>query len=119
MNTILLIEDEEDTRSIFVECLQEEGFNIIEAKDGKSGLQLLQNKLPELVICDIVMPQLNGYDVLIKLRQNPKTKKLPFIFLTAKSTDSEKCYGLELGADGYLTKPCTVEDLLKAITQVL
>lgn len=118
MKKILVIEDEAQTRDIFLECLNAEGFEAIGAENGLVGLQLAQKQLPDLVICDIVMPEPDGYGVLAQLHQNSITATIPFIFLTAKTAEVERRCGLELGADDYLTKPCTVEDLLRAIAKV-
>ncbi len=112
---ILLIENEVQTRNIYRECLQTEGFETIEANNGLSGIHQAKQKQPDLVICDVVMPEMDGYEVLKTLRQDPDTAVIPFIFMTGKSTKSELRYGMELGADDYLTKPATVEELLKAI----
>ncbi|MBD1930041.1 response regulator [Trichocoleus sp. FACHB-90] len=118
MKKILVIEDEAQTRDIYLECLEAEGFYTISAENGFVGVQLTQEHLPDLVICDIMMPELDGYGVLSTLRQNPGTATIPVIFLTAKTTEAERRYGMELGADDYLTKPCTAEDLLRAIANV-
>jgi CheY-like chemotaxis protein len=118
MKKILVIEDEAQTRDIYLECLEAEGFNAIGAENGRIGLQRAQEQLPDLVICDIMMPELDGYSVLTTLRQNPITATIPVIFLTSKTTEAERRYGIELGADDYLNKPCTAEDLLRAIANV-
>ncbi|WP_392533415.1 response regulator transcription factor [Nostoc sp. C117] len=118
MKKILVIEDEAQTRDILVESLEAEGFDTICAENGRVGVKKAQEYLPDLVICDILMPELDGYGVLITLRQNFLTAKIPLIFLTAKTTDVERCYGMNLGANAYVTKPCTVEALLAAIAKV-
>jgi len=115
MTKILVIEDEAQTRDIFLECLEAEGFYAIGAENGRVGIQRVQEQLPDLVICDIRMPELDGYGVLTTLRQNPVTAMIPFIFLTAKTTKAELRQGMDLGADDYLTKPSTAEELLGAI----
>ena len=115
MKKILVIEDETRTRNLFLNCLKTEGFNIIGAEDGLVGVQKAQLELPDLVICDINMPMLDGYGVLNTLHKDPVTAIIPFIFLTAKDTKAELRQGMQLGADDYLTKPCTVEELLGAI----
>lgn len=115
MTKILVIEDEAESREMFLECLEAEGFNAIGAQNGVVGVQRVQKHLPDLVICDIVMPELDGYGVLTTLRQNPVTAIIPFIFLTAKATKAELRHCMKLGADDYLTKPTTVEELLTAI----
>lgn len=116
MKKILVIEDEAQTRDLFLECLKAEGFYIIGAENGRVGVQRAQEHLPDVVICDIKMPELDGYGVLTKLRQDPITAIIPFIFLTAKVTKAEIRQGMELGADDYLTKPSTLKELLGAIS---
>ncbi|MCC5639713.1 DNA-binding response regulator [Nostoc sp. CHAB 5844] len=113
--TILVIEDDAVTRNLFLDSLQAEGYDTIEAENGRIGIQEAQEHLPDLVICDIVMPDMDGYDVLNALRQDPLTAIIPFIFLTGSDTKDALRKGMELGADDYLTKPSTVDQLLKAI----
>jgi YesN/AraC family two-component response regulator len=115
MKKILVAEDELHTRNIFKDCLEAEGFEVVSAENGQIAVQQVHAQLPDLVLCDIIMPKLDGYGVLEALRQNPETASTPFIFLTAKSTKVEVRQGMELGADDYLTKPSTAEELLRAI----
>ncbi|MCC5668504.1 response regulator [Nostoc sp. CHAB 5784] len=115
MTKVLVIEDETQTRDIFLDSLEAEGFEAIGAKNGLVGVQKILENFPDLVLCDIMMPELDGYGVLSTLRQNPATAMIPFIFLTAKATKAELRQGMNLGADDYLTKPSTVEELLAAI----
>ena len=117
MNKILIIEDERETRDMFIEALTEEGFETIGAKNGRVGIQKTQKYLPDLIICDVTMPELNGYQVLTTLRQNPCTAAIPFIFMSALSDEAERHEAMRLGANDYLTKPCTVEKLLQAIAK--
>jgi YesN/AraC family two-component response regulator len=112
---ILVIEDEAQSREMFLESMEEEGFEIIGAENGVVGIQKAKEHLPDLVICDIVMPEIDGYGVLSALRQYPQTAVTPFIFLTAKTTRSELRQGMELGADDYISKPSTIEEILGAI----
>ncbi|WP_445632784.1 DNA-binding response regulator [Nostoc sp. DSM 114161] len=112
---ILVIEDDAVTRNVFLEVLEAEGFNTIGAENGLAGIQQAQEHLPDLVICDIQMPDMDGYNVLTRLRQHPDTGIIPFIFLTGSNTQADLRKGMELGADDYLTKPSTIEDLLRAI----
>lgn len=116
MSQILVIEDEEDIRTIIVEILRAENFDVIEAENGEIGVQFAKNKSPDLIICDIKMPKLDGYGVMIQLQESPSTQTIPLIFLTAKSMKSDLRMGMELGADDYLTKPFTRDELLGAIT---
>lgn len=115
MTKILLIEDDKINCTLLQECLESEGFHIISANDGFKGLQHARQYLPDLILCDIVMPELDGYNVLLQLRQDPTTAFIPFIFLTAKTTKSEYRRGMELGADDYLTKPLTAEEVIGAV----
>lgn len=115
MKTVLVIEDEVQTRNIFLKCLEFEGFQAFGASNGMLGLELAQNHQPDLVVCDIMMPDMDGYSVLSALRRSQETALIPLIFLTAKVTMSDLRRGMEMGADDYLTKPCTVEQFLAAI----
>ncbi len=115
MKKILVIEDKAQSRDIFLESLEAEGFDAIGAENGLNGIDLAQKQLPDLVICDIVMPELDGYGVLSTLRQNAVTAMIPFIFLTSLTSKAEVRQGMDLGADDYLTKPSTIEELLGAI----
>ncbi|MFH7026804.1 MAG: response regulator [Heteroscytonema crispum UTEX LB 1556] len=112
---LLVIEDDAITRNLFLDALEAEGFDMIGAENGVLGIQQAQEHLPDLVICDIMMPDMDGYDVLTALRQDPLTAIIPFIFLTGSNTKASLRKGMELGADDYLTKPSTIEELLKAI----
>ncbi|MEM9925403.1 MAG: response regulator [Cyanobacteria bacterium P01_D01_bin.50] len=112
---ILVIEDDARTRNMYIDGLETEGFEIISASDGTTGIQQALSHLPDLIICDILMPDIDGYTVLEKLRQNPLAAIIPFIFLTARGTKEDFRRGMESGADDYIVKPATLEQLLKAI----
>ncbi|MEM9946205.1 MAG: response regulator [Cyanobacteria bacterium P01_D01_bin.36] len=112
---ILVIEDETETRNIFLRCLAFESFEAIGAQNGTAGISMATQHQPDLVVCDIMMPDIDGYGVLTALRSQPITRAIPFIFLTAKVTMEELRKGMVLGADDYFTKPCTVEQFLEAI----
>lgn len=115
MAKILIIEDADSIRELITEILMNEGFQAIAASNGQQGLQLANTEFPDLIICDIMMPGLDGYGVLEQLRQNPKTVIIPFIFLTAKSGKKDLREGMQLGADDYLTKPFTEDELLNSV----
>lgn len=115
MNKILVIEDEFLIRENLLERLGAEGFDTVGAENGLDGVKLAIADRPDLIICDVMMPELDGYEVLKTLRQNPNTAAIPFIFLTAKADKSALRQGMELGADDYLTKPFTKTELLGAI----
>jgi DNA-binding response OmpR family regulator len=115
MTTILAIEDERDVRENLQEILELEGFDVLTAENGKIGLKMAIEQKPDLIICDVMMPELDGYGVITALRQNPSAIEIPFIFLSAKSTNEDRDKGLRLGANDYLTKPFTPKDICKAI----
>ena len=116
MSKILVIEDEAVTRNMFRDCLEAEGFQTLGAEDGLDGIRQAREHLPNLVVCDILMPKLDGYAVLSQLRRITTTATIPFIFLTAKTGKVDRRQGMSLGADDYLTKPSTVEELLEAVS---
>lgn len=119
MTKILVIEDEESVRENIVELLDAEGFEALAAKNGRMGLLVAHQERPDLILCDIRMPELDGYGVLTGLRSEPTTTSIPFIFLSAKAAKTDLSLGLELGAHAYITKPFTLVELLDTIEQVL
>ncbi|MEH1826950.1 MAG: response regulator [Nostoc sp.] len=112
---ILVIEDEIQISENVQQILILSDFNAITANNGLEGLRLAKTEKPDLICCDIMMPELDGYGVLTALRQDPLTESIPVIFLTAKADRDGLRQGMELGADDYLTKPFSPEELLKAI----
>ena len=112
---ILVIEDEIATRTNLVKFLEAEGFDSIGAENGDIGIKLAQEHLPDLIICDILMPDLDGYDVLTQLQQNAATAAIPFIFLTSATDSASLRQGMDMGADDYLSKPITSAELRRAI----
>jgi len=116
MKKILVIEDEQTVRESILDLLEAEGFSGIGGENGNVGLQLARDNHPDLILCDVQMPDLDGYSVLSNLRQATNTADIPFIFLTARGAKADIRYGMELGADDYLTKPCTATELLGAIS---
>ena len=115
MTKILVIEDEESIRENILELLEAENFQGIGATNGKIGIKMAIDQIPDLILCDMMMPEVDGYGVLKALHSEPLTATIPFIFLTAKADKSDIRTGMELGADDYITKPCTPQELLKAI----
>lgn len=112
---ILVIEDDARTRDMYLDGLENEGFEMISASNGTAGIQQAVSSLPDLVICDVLMPDIDGFTVLNRLRQNPNTAIIPFIFLTGRGSQEDFRKGMESGADDYIAKPATVEQLLRAI----
>ncbi|GAB4314358.1 MAG: hypothetical protein Kow0059_06090 [Candidatus Sumerlaeia bacterium] len=115
MPRILIIEDMPSVREEIAAVLGFEGYEVLEAADGDEGVRLAREALPDVVICDILMPKMSGYEVLEKLRSEESTALIPFIFLTAKTSRADMRQGMTLGADDYLTKPFTADELLGAI----
>lgn len=115
MEKILVIEDETILRDEIVEWLTLEGYDVVSAANGGAGVEAALQHVPDLVVCDILMPQVDGYDVLLEIRAHPTTVGIPFIFLTAKAAQDEIRKGMDLGADDYITKPFTRLTLLHAI----
>jgi DNA-binding NarL/FixJ family response regulator len=115
MKTILVIEDEAEMRRNLLTILRLERFHALAAANGRAGVELAKRERPDLILCDVMMPELDGYGVLRALRQDAATAAIPFIFLTAKGERTDLRNGMNLGADDYLTKPVAKSDLLAAI----
>jgi len=115
MKKILVIEDEPEMRRNLMTILRLENFAGFSAEDGTAGLEQARRIQPDLIICDVMMPGLDGYGVLTALRVAPHTANIPFIFLTARGEKPDIRAGMNLGADDYLTKPVAKADLLQAI----
>jgi DNA-binding NarL/FixJ family response regulator len=113
--TILVIEDEPEMLRNMVTILSMEGFSTLQAVNGRAGVEVALRERPDLVLCDVMMPQLDGHGVLEALRNNPDTIDIPFIFLTARGEKADVRTGMNLGADDYLTKPVDADELLTAI----
>lgn len=116
MEKILVIEDEINIAKNIKQILDLSDFYTITAEDGEEGVQLAKEEIPDLILCDVMMPNLDGYGVITELRKDAKTESIPFIFLTAKSDRPDFRKGMTLGADDYLTKPFTPDELLTAVT---
>ncbi|MEX0996410.1 MAG: response regulator [Flavobacteriaceae bacterium] len=115
MSKVLLIEDDVVVRENTAELIELAGYDVITAPNGKIGVSTAKNTLPDIIICDIMMPELDGYGVISELSKEDSTKFIPFIFLTAKTEHKDIRKGMDLGADDYLTKPFEEHDLLSAI----
>ncbi|MBE9079365.1 response regulator [Romeria aff. gracilis LEGE 07310] len=115
MSKILIIEDETAVRENLLDLLEAEDYDVVSAENGYLGTKWAMEHIPDLIICDVTMPEVNGHEVLESLRQNPETATIPFIFLTAMADKTDIRKGMALGADDYLTKPFQREELLGAI----
>jgi CheY-like chemotaxis protein len=115
MKKILVIEDDNTIHQIIVDILENEGYKVFSAFNGKAGIQLAKEVIPDMIICDVMMPGTTGYEVLTDLSGNNSTALIPFIFLSAMVERDNIRQGMELGADDYLTKPFKIEELLRAV----
>ncbi|MFV9483554.1 response regulator [Christiangramia sp. ASW11-125] len=115
MKKLLLIEDDVTVRENTAELLELSNYDVITASNGKLGIETAKKEVPDIIICDIMMPEIDGYGVLEALSKNPSTLNIPFIFLSAKTEHKDIRKGMDLGADDYLTKPFEEEELLSAI----
>lgn len=115
MKTILLIEDDTALRENTAELLELSGYTVVTAPNGKIGIQKALSIIPDVIVCDIMMPEMDGYGVLQEMTNNSKTRHIPFIFLSAKTEHKEIRKGMDLGADDYITKPFEEEELISAI----
>jgi two-component system alkaline phosphatase synthesis response regulator PhoP len=119
MANILIIEDEKDITEAIEYNLSKEGYKISKAFDGTTGFKSAQAKIPDLIILDLMLPGMDGFEVCKQLKKDPKTANLPIIILTAKSGEVDKVLGLELGADDYITKPFSMRELVARVKTVL
>lgn len=115
MKKILVIEDNYEVRDNLCEILELSGYDVVAGANGKEGVQLAQTENPDIILCDVMMPELDGFGVLKILNKNPKTNDIPFIFLTAKAEKMDFRKGMGLGADDYITKPFDDTEMLEAI----
>jgi two-component system, sensor histidine kinase and response regulator len=119
MQTVLVIDDTDDMRGLIVNLLDHFGFSTAEAPDGLAGIAKAVEHQPDLIICDVRMPGLDGFQTLSAIREEPTTATIPFIFLTAAMDKGDMRRGMINGADDYLTKPFTAQELLEAVTSRL
>ena len=119
MAKILVIEDEPELRANVARLLKAEGYEVVTAENGVAGAEMAIAQRPDLIICDIAMPEMDGFGVLFSLRENVTTSHVPFIFLTASTRTYDRNFGVELGANDYITKPFKLQDLLEAVKKRL
>jgi CheY-like chemotaxis protein len=118
-NTILLVDDDPTVREVLAENLGRQGFNVLQGGDGEQGVILALQEQPDLVISDIVMPRMDGWDFCYTLRHLPSTKAIPFIFLSSLDKTPDRVMGLKLGADDYLTKPFSPAEVVFKVRGIL
>lgn len=117
--TILVADDEQDIRELVAYRLSRSGYTIIEARDGEEAFQLAADQVPDMAVLDVMMPRLNGFELTERLRQNPPTQRLPILLMSASVQEADISRGFAAGADGYLTKPFTPDQLLTRVRDVL
>jgi CheY-like chemotaxis protein len=118
MARILVIEDETPIRANLRRLLDMEGFDVAEAADGRQGLEMARTLLPDVILCDVMMPELDGFGVLMALREDAATAEIPFVFLSASAEQSDLQNGLALGACHYVTKPFNLQSLLQVLDEL-
>jgi DNA-binding response OmpR family regulator len=116
MKTILVIEDQPDMRENLATILEMEQFAVLVAENGRQGLQLARQAKPDLILCDVMMPEMDGHEVLTSLREDQSIANTPFVFLTARGEKQDLRDGMNLGADDYLAKPVGADALLATIS---
>jgi DNA-binding response OmpR family regulator len=117
--TILIIDDDIDTLKLVGIMLERKGFRILASTTGKKGLQLAKDENPDLILLDIMIPDMNGYDISRAIRSAPETEAIPIIMFTARSQVDDKVEGLEAGADAYITKPARPRELFAQVNSIL
>ncbi len=116
--TIVVVDDDQDIRMILRANLEEEGYDVMEAPGGREALEIIRNNSPDLVVLDIMMPEVDGYDVLQELRSAPEYAELPVVLLTARRQESDVWEGWSAGADYYITKPFKMNELIQFIRYI-
>ncbi|MBI5701570.1 response regulator [Candidatus Saganbacteria bacterium] len=119
MAKILIIEDEKDIVQTLEYNLKKEGFSVSKAFDGTQGLKLAMDALPDLILLDLMLPGIDGLELCRRLKKDKKTENIPIIMLTAKSAETDKVVGLEMGADDYITKPFSIRELIARVKAIL
>ncbi len=119
MPKVLAVDDHAEIRRLVQINLERNGYEVVTAADGREALDKLKEDPPDLILCDVIMPQMDGFAFLKEVRSNPETARIPFILLTVKAQDADVQMGQEVGADAYLTKPFNPRELLSSIDQVL
>lgn len=117
MKTVLIIEDNFEIRDNTSEMLENAGFTVIAAENGHEGLAVAINSSPDVILCDIMMPGVDGYEVLRQLKNNPATASIPFIYVTASGEKNEIKAAMDMGANGYVRKPFDTSELIEAISK--
>jgi twitching motility two-component system response regulator PilH len=119
MSTVLVVEDSPAQREAIKELLQKSGLDVAEATDGVEALEHIVSACPDLVVLDIVMPRMNGYEVCRRLKTDPKTQNVPVVMCSSKGEEFDRYWGMKQGADAYIAKPFQPKDLIGTVKQLL
>lgn len=116
---VLVVDDVPMQLEAIASTLEKAGMNVIRAKDGEEAIACIDRQLPDLVLLDVVMPRMNGFEVVRELRDREQTKKLPIVICSTKNTEVDKVWGMDMGADAYITKPFDSEQLVSIVQRLL
>lgn len=119
MTTVLIVDDSVTMREIMADELKKTGIQVIEASNGKEAIEKINESCPDLVVLDIVMPEMNGYDLCRWIKTNDKSKNIPIVMCSSKSQDFDRYWGMKQGADAYITKPFHLPEMIKTVKQLL
>ncbi len=119
MSTVLIVDDSQTVRQMLSELLQDSGLQVIEATNGLEAKEKMQAKQPDLVITDLIMPEMNGYDLCRWIKRDPAMQNIPVLICSTKSEEFDRYWGMKQGADAYITKPFHPVEMLKTVKQLL
>jgi len=119
MSTVLVVEDSPPQREMITTLLKDNGLSVSSASDGVEALEQIQNTRPDIVVLDIVMPRMNGYELCRRLKDNPKTKGMPVVMCSTKGEEFDRYWGMRQGADAYISKPFQPQELVGTVRQLL
>ena len=119
MSIVLVVDDSPTQRELIIDALQNSGLTVMAVNDGMEALQHMQMTCPDLVVLDIVMPKMNGYEVCRKLKTDPKTQKVPVIMCSSKGEEFDRYWGMKQGADAYIAKPFRPTEMIETVKQLL
>jgi twitching motility two-component system response regulator PilH len=119
MSTVLIVDDSQTLRQMLSDLLQDQGIKVVEATNGLEAKERIQAKAPDLVITDLIMPEMNGYELCRWIKNRPETQGIPVLICSTKSEEFDRYWGMKQGADAYITKPFHPPELLKTVKQLL
>ncbi|MGF1496076.1 MAG: PleD family two-component system response regulator [Elainellaceae cyanobacterium] len=119
MTTILIVDDSQTLRKMLSDLLRSNGMEVLEATNGSEAMQQIQDKSPDLVITDLIMPEMNGYELCRWIRNEPTVRTVPILICSTKSEEFDRYWGMKQGADAYITKPFHPPELLKTVKTLL